>query len=169
MPQAQPTLRVPWSHLCSALIASSIELAWESRFPPSQPFFHPQNLIKNFHQGAHRGLLVQDTGKTLSLFKMHHKQIFLLSQWSSHLRKHFATHLLECRCLIICLIYKPVYHKLTKDFFNKQRKKIIRCFNNHFMREKNKCGTKGFSVIEEERCKKNVLVVLEELRQSLGV
>lgn len=37
------------------------------------------------------------------------------------------------------------------------------------MREKNKCGTKAFSVIEEERCKKKVLVVLEELRQSLGV
>lgn len=62
------------------------------------------------------GFLVQDTGKTLSLFKMHHKQIFLFSQSSSHLRKHFATHLLECRYLIICLIYKPVYHKLTKDF-----------------------------------------------------
>lgn len=111
------SLRVPWSHLCSAVKASSIVLSWESRFAPSQPFSHPQNLIKNFYRGGHIGHLVQDTGKTLSLFKIHHKQIFLFSQWSSHLGKHFATHLLECRCLIICLIYKPVYHKLTKDFF----------------------------------------------------
>lgn len=117
MPQAQPTLRVPWSHLCSAVKANSIALSWESRFPPSQPFSQPPNIIKNFCQGAQRGILVQDTGKTLKHFsRCTINKYFLFSQSSSHLGKHFATHLLECRCLIICLIYKLVYHKITKDF-----------------------------------------------------
>ena len=70
--------------------------------------------------------MVQDTGKTLSLFKSYHRQIFFFSQSLSQLGKYFTTHLpLECRCLIIYLIYKPVYGNLIKDFWTSKGAKSL--------------------------------------------
>lgn len=104
---------VPFVQCCNSKFCSSVLRVQVSTFPAllQSPKSYQELLPR-----AQRVFFVQDTGKTLSLFKMHHKQIFLFLQSSSHLGKHFATHLLECRCLIICLIYNPVYHKLTKDF-----------------------------------------------------
>lgn len=112
MPQAQLTLMVPWSHLCMAIMANCVVLSWESRFTSPHAFSHTQRTLKE----EYAGFLVQNTGKTLSLFRLYHRQMLFFSQSLSHLGKHFATRFLECRRLIVYLICKSVYHKLTKIF-----------------------------------------------------
>lgn len=134
----------------------------EPMFTSPHPFSHlRKNLIKNIL-------------KTVWNFCIIDKYSSCPSHWAIWENTLSLTFFYNKGCLIICLIYKPVYLNLIKRFLNKKRIKIVRCFNNHFIGEKEK---KKKTVTQKlllwlkknVKKKKNRLVVLEELRKSLGV
>lgn len=129
---------------------------------------YPQNLIKIILNAACK-FCEAGQWKSTGFVNLYHRQIFF-SQALSHQGKHYHS-LLEERGLILCLIYRAVYLNVIKDFSPRKGAKlfdvsIIAPLENQ---KKKNPDSEAPLCLKQKDVKEIRLVVLEELRKSLGV